>query len=61
MKNLICGYGNIGKHILKEFASISDSFKIYDKYISRYNSTELLNEYYNFAFVCVPTEMKENG
>nr|DAE79277.1 MAG TPA: nucleotide sugar dehydrogenase [Caudoviricetes sp.] len=61
MKNLICGYGNIGKHILKEFVSISDSFKIYDKYINRYNSTELLNEHYDFAFVCVPTEMKGNG
>lgn len=61
MKNLICGYGNIGKHILKEFASISDSFKIYDKYINRYNSTQLLNEHYDFVFVCVPTEMKGNG
>ena len=61
MKNLICGYGNIGKHILKEFISISDSFKIYDKYMDGYNSAELLDEHYNYVFVCVPTEMKGNG
>ena len=61
MKNVICVYGNIGKHILKEFISISDSFKIYDKYMDGYNSAELLDEHYNYVFVCVPTEMKGNG
>ena len=29
---MICGYGNIGKHILNEFKSIQKEFAIYDKY-----------------------------
>lgn len=61
IKILICGYGNIGKHIKKEFEKLSDSIVIYDKYKEPYNNHALLNENYDYAFVCVPTEMNEDG
>lgn len=60
MRNIICGYGNIGKHILKEFKTIADTFTIYDRYISLYSNNDALSEHYDYAFVCVPTEMKED-
>lgn len=68
-KYLICGYGNIGKHILNEFKSIQKEFAIYDKY--KVSTTDymtyfaddrrILDKDYEVAFVCVPTEMKEDG
>lgn len=61
MKILICGYGNIGQHIFKEFEKLSNSITIYDKYKDTYNKEETLNEHYDYAFVSVPTEMKEDG
>ena len=61
MKILVCGYGNIGKHIYIEFEKLSNSIVIYDKYKEPYNDGELLNKYYDYVFVCVPTEMNEDG
>ena len=56
-KILIVGYGNIGKHLYKEFRELSPS--IYDKFIPEYTST--INNFYDVAFVCVPTEMLPDG
>ena len=56
---LICGYGNIGRHM---FLEICDLIKynipivIYDKYDTLYNNKDCLNREYDFAFVCVPTD-----
>lgn len=61
IKILICGYGNIGKHIEKEFEKLSDSLFLYDKYNILHNDDEVLKENYDFAFICVPTEMNEDG
>lgn len=61
MKILICGYGNIGKHIEQEFKLLSDSLFIYDKYQDAYHHAALLNNKYEYAFVCVPTESTPNG
>ena len=62
MKNeaqiLIVGYGNVGKHIYKELYGAGE-IDIYDKHIEGHNV--LTNKLYDFAFVCVPTEMKEDG
>ena len=60
MKNiLICGYGNIGTHIEKEFKYRTNVF-IYDKYKEEYKNCDL-DYNYDAAFVCVPTEMKADG
>lgn len=60
MKNiLICGYGNIGTHIEKEFKDRTNVF-IYDKYKEEYKNCDL-DYNYDAAFVCVPTEMKVDG
>lgn len=56
---LIVGYGNIGKHMHQELQGAGD-FVIYDKYIEEYNHITD-GDSYNIAFVCVPTEMKEDG
>ena len=56
-KVLIVGYGNIGKHLCKELEKLNPS--IYDKFIPEYTST--INDYYDIAFVCVPTEMLLDG
>ena len=69
-KYLICGYGNIGQHILKEFKSIKDDFEIYDKYkltvqvddqCWQCNSQSILEKEYDVAFICVPTDMNDDG
>lgn len=59
MKNdiLIVGYGNIGKHMYKEFEKFHPD--IYDPNIAGYNSKK--NKKYKFAFICVPTDKRENG
>lgn len=54
---LIAGYGNIGKHMYKEFAKFSPD--IYDPNISEYAAKR--DGLYDFAFICVPTDMLENG
>lgn len=61
MKILVCGYGNIGKHTIKEFIKLKDSITIYDKYLEEYNSADILKQMYDYAFICVPTEMNEDG
>ncbi|MEI3535580.1 MAG: hypothetical protein V8R16_02215 [Bacilli bacterium] len=58
MKNiLIVGYGNIGKHIEKEFKSFKPD--IYDPFKENFNKK--INKLYDFAFICVPTDKKDNG
>ena len=69
MKNyLICGNGNIGHHVLDEFSPIAREFAIYDRYCkSKYEyqdylgDKKILKKHYDIAFICVPTEMKEDG
>ncbi len=58
MKILIAGYGNIGKHIYKEFEKIEEIY-IYDRY--KNPQEKLLLESYHYAFICVPTEPNSNG
>jgi len=55
---LIVGYGNIGKHMHNELKGAGD-IDIYDKYILEYNFS--FQKPYNIAFICVPTEMKDDG
>jgi len=55
MKLLICGYGNIGKHVYQEFSSLSPT--IYDPNIKEYSR---IPDYHDVAFVCVPTDMRED-
>ncbi len=60
MKNnriLIVGYGNIGKHIYNEFYKLEP--EIYDPNIPEYASKRGTG--FDFAFICVPTEMKDDG
>lgn len=59
MKILICGYGNIGTHIHKEFESKNNMIYIYDKYKSEYS--HLIARDYDVVFISVPTEMQEDG
>ncbi len=54
---LIVGYGNIGRHIYKEFEKLSPD--IYDPFIETYGVVK--DKLYDFAFVCVPTEMLADG
>ena len=61
MNILICGYGNIGKHIEKEFYKLKQAISVYDKYNKSFSDKDILNDKFNYAFVCVPTEMKEDG
>lgn len=58
---LICGYGNIGKHIEKEFDKLKQTISIYDKYNKSFSDKDILNDKFDYAFVCVPTEMNEDG
>ena len=66
-KILICGYGNIGKHLYKELEPLEDkelaTIDIYDKYKDSEINGDFpdFNEYYDYMFVCVPTEMNEDG
>lgn len=61
MNILICGYGNIGTHLHKEFNEPVNKLTIYDKYNVVYNSEKILKKEYDIAFVAVPTEMKDDG
>lgn len=54
---LIVGYGNIGKHIYGEFKTLNPN--IYDTGIPRYKRKE--DKHYGYAFICVPTDMREDG
>ena len=55
---LIVGYGNIGTHIHKELEG-AGKISIQDKYKPEYMLS--YTKAFNFAFICVPTEMKEDG
>lgn len=57
---MICGYGNIGKHIHNEFSSLNDNIVIYDKY-KTCESTCNISDYVNYTFICLPTDMLEDG
>lgn len=57
-KHIIVGYGNIGKHIEKEFLSIKEEFDIYDKYQLEHSFAT--SRTYQIAFICVPTELIDN-
>jgi len=57
MRVLIAGYGNIGKHLHREFEKLNPN--IYDKLIPEFSST--INEHYDISFVCVPTDMLPDG
>lgn len=64
-KILICGYGNIGHHVEDEFEDKND-IVIYDKYntLCCYVENEwetIAKDKYDAAFICVPTEMNEDG
>jgi len=57
MNVLIVGYGNIGKHIYEEFKKLEPD--IYDPFVAGYSTKK--NKRYDFAFICVPTEMLADG
>lgn len=54
---LIVGYGNIGKHMYKEFEKLQPD--IYDPFIAEFSTK--LNKKYDFAFICVPTDQLPDG
>ncbi len=56
---LICGYGNIGKHMKNELDG-AGTIQIYDKFMPEYSSVDSWITY-DFAFVCVPTNMLPDG
>lgn len=60
-KILICGFGNIGKHTYNEFNNGKNTIIIYDRYVNEYSSEDVFATEYDAAFVCVPTEMNEDG
>lgn len=60
-KILIAGFGNIGRHIRKEFEGIPVA--VYDPNVRLENETQVstLERNYGIAFICVPTEPREDG
>jgi len=58
MKILIVGYGNIGRHTYKELEKLEP--RIYDPYIAEF-SERSADDTADVAFVCVPTEGREDG
>ena len=69
MRILICGYGNIGRHLENEFKRLCGEISIYDKYKSQEVTNwcgslvgdNALSMFYDYAFVAVPTEMLSDG
>ena len=55
-KILICGYGNIGRHVYDEFRDLKPD--IYDPNISEYDN--LSAQVYDVAFISVPTDKLPN-
>ena len=56
MNILICGYGNIGKHVWEEFSNkFYNEITIYDKY-SKHNSHFPKENHFDYTFICVPTD-----
>lgn len=66
-KVLIVGYGNIGTHLYEELNVPGVDIYVYDPFknadVPRYtnNLEHINNVQFDLAFVCVPTEMKEDG
>lgn len=66
-KVLIVGYGNIGTHLYDELNVPNVELYVYDpfKKVDMPRFTNYLDYFidtkFDLAFVCVPTEMKENG
>ena len=58
MEILICGYGNVGKHLYEEFKELKPD--IYDPAYPEYSFCPTTGKY-DIAFVCVPTEMRQDG
>lgn len=54
---LIVGYGNIGKHIYREFETLQPD--IYDPNIKEHSQNS--KKHYRFAFICVPTDRLPDG
>ena len=54
---LIVGYGNIGKHMYKEFEKLHPD--IYDP--NQKEHTTKKRERYDYAFICVPTDRLPDG
>jgi len=66
MNILQCGYGQIGKVLFEDFqrmATVSGgTLSVYDPYNSQCPSkVNNLHNYYDFAFVCVPTDKNPDG
>ena len=62
MDILICGYGNIGKKTLKELEGLYElghNIYIYD--INNPYTYDNLERHYDFAFICVSTDMLPDG
>jgi len=57
MEIIIIGYGVVGKHIYEEFKTLTPD--IYDPYLPEYSVKQ--SKKYDFAFICVPTEMLPGG
>jgi hypothetical protein len=59
MNILICGFGNIGKHIFNEFSKFKKNIFIYDKYNKKDIPPEhvfLDKQIFDYGFICVPTD-----
>ena len=58
MKDIIVGYGIVGNNLNKELSRLN--CEIYDKY-KNIIPENLYDTYYRLAFICVPTELTEEG
>lgn len=66
IKLLQCGYGSIGKVLYKEFDSMAEAcggiLQVYDPYVENCPDKVCnLEEHYDMAFVCVPTDSNLDG
>lgn len=59
MDVLICGFGNVGRHVKQELTSDKIDIFVYDKY--KLQNESVLGRHYDVAFVCVPTESLPDG
>lgn len=63
MEILVCGYGNIGKHLFEEIKCLQThgyAIHIFDKYIDGYKKVDY-EKHYDFVFICVPTDLCQDG
>lgn len=66
MNILQCGYGQIGKSLFSDFEQMAKvyggSVSVFDPYVENCpNKVQDLKGYYDFAFICVPTDQKSDG